>query len=160
MKSLAKLRKGVYPRPVYEAHFDDNTYVRLSFWSQAGKPLAVNRARDMIQALTRWSPAGVTRVAVYGSERGCRVRAPYTPIERGLLSGKRLVRGYVEHDVPDQPFVRFVDPYFMPHAVEGSAKRQRITAKAVKTVLADLVAYLDGDGPDDAFQRARDLIAA
>lgn len=145
MTTLAKVRKGVYPRPVYEAHFSDKTYVRLSVWSPAGKPLAVDRARNLINTMTGWT---VTHLPTL-----CR-------IERGNLTGKRLVRGYVEHDVPGQPWVRFLDPAFSPHAVIETAKAKRQTARRVKAILADLVAYLDGDGPDDALQRARDLIAA
>ncbi|MGI9504281.1 MAG: hypothetical protein ACR2RE_14635, partial [Geminicoccaceae bacterium] len=159
MTTLAKVRKCVHPRPVYQADFADSTYVRMSFWSPKGKPLAVDRARNLILSLTRWSPAGIVRVARYNfgnpyrGGTGTNVAAPYTPIERGLLSGKRLVRGYVEHDVPGQPWVRFVDPYFTPHAVTETARPKRITARHVKTVLADLVAYLDGEGPDDALRK-------
>ena len=39
--------KGIWPPPVYEAHFNDGTVERLSFWSQEGKPIdfAHGRAR-------------------------------------------------------------------------------------------------------------------
>ena len=30
--------KCIYPYPVYEAHFGDNTVLRMSFWSKAGQP--------------------------------------------------------------------------------------------------------------------------
>ncbi len=30
--------KCVYPYPVYEAHFADNTVLRMSFWTKAGQP--------------------------------------------------------------------------------------------------------------------------
>ena len=46
--SLAVIRKCVYPYPVYEAHFSDNTVARLSFWSRAGKPLDVDRGRRLV----------------------------------------------------------------------------------------------------------------
>lgn len=165
MKTLAKIRKCVYPHPVYEAHWSDGTVSRLSFWSEKGKPVTGERGRRLVQAPSRWTPTGITRFARYAMGNpytggAGNVSAPYTPITRGLLSGKRLVRGYVEHDSPGKPWVRFVDPHFMPHPVPESAKAKRQTARQVKTILADLVAYLDGNGPDDALKRARDLIAA
>lgn len=30
--------KCMYPYPVYEAHFADNTVLRMSFWTKAGQP--------------------------------------------------------------------------------------------------------------------------
>ena len=30
--------KCIYPYPTYEAHFADNTVLRMSFWSKAGQP--------------------------------------------------------------------------------------------------------------------------
>ena len=36
--TMAQVRKALYPYPVYEAHFADNTVARMSFWTKAGKP--------------------------------------------------------------------------------------------------------------------------
>ena len=38
MKRNISYKKGLWPAPVYEAHFSDNTVGRMSFWSRAGKP--------------------------------------------------------------------------------------------------------------------------
>src|SRR3990167_6880383 len=37
--TVAKL-KGLYPAPVYEAHFADGSIVRMSFYQELGKPWA------------------------------------------------------------------------------------------------------------------------
>lgn len=159
MKSLAKLRRGVYPQPVYEAHFSDGTTQRMSFFSEKGKPIDTERGRRLINSLCRWSPAGLTRLS-----RECMringewIDAPYTPVIRNSLAGKKMVRGVVEHQANGKIW-RNVDPHFLPHAVE-TAKPKRITAKLAKDTLADLLDWLDGDGPDDALDRARELLAA
>lgn len=38
----------LYPYPVYEAHFADNTVARISFWQQAGSPWDFARGRNML----------------------------------------------------------------------------------------------------------------
>jgi len=35
---MAQAHKALYPYPVYEAHFADNTVLRMSFWTKAGQP--------------------------------------------------------------------------------------------------------------------------
>ncbi len=37
--------KCVYPYPVYEAHFADNTVLRMSFWTKAGQPFDFETGR-------------------------------------------------------------------------------------------------------------------
>lgn len=144
MKTLAQIRNATYPFPVYEAHFSDGTYVRLSFFTPKGKPIDASRGRQLVESLTGWT---VTHLPTL-----CR-------IEPGLMTGKRLVRGFIEHDVPGQPWVRFLDAHFAPYAVE-TPKAKRVTAKVVLAALADLLAAIDGQGPADAVVKARELIAA
>ena len=36
--TMAQARKALHPFPVYEAHFADNTVLRMSFWTKAGQP--------------------------------------------------------------------------------------------------------------------------
>ena len=48
MISMARIRRCVYPFPVYEAHFSDNTYSRMSVWSPLGKPWAFDRFRHVL----------------------------------------------------------------------------------------------------------------
>ena len=45
--------KCMYPYPVYEAHFADNTVLRMSFWTKAGQPFefATGRAHCEIAML-------------------------------------------------------------------------------------------------------------
>ena len=37
--TMAQARKALYPYPVFEARFADNTVVRMSFWTKAGNIL-------------------------------------------------------------------------------------------------------------------------
>ena len=46
--TLAEVRKGLWPGPVYEAHFTDGTTGRMSFWSKAGKPFDFDRGRRVL----------------------------------------------------------------------------------------------------------------
>ena len=144
MPTIATMRKCLCPAPVYEAHFDDNTYARLSFWTPQDKPIDPDGGRRVIEAMTGWTVTHLPTV--------CR-------IEAGLLTGKRLVRGYVEHDVPGRPWVRFVDPHFLPHTVAAPTAK-RATAKEVKAALANVLAWIDRTGPADALAKAREMIAA
>lgn len=127
MRTLAKLRRGVYPQPVYEAQFNDGTAARLTFWSEKGKPLDADRGRRLFGLFN-------------------------------TFADKQLVRGTVEH-VAEGKIWRNVDPHFLPKSVE-TPKPKRVTAKLAKDTLADLLAWLDGNGPDDALTRARELLAA
>ena len=48
-KSMGAIRKGVYPYPTYRAEFGDGTVIRMSFWSQAGKPWDFNLGRRLCE---------------------------------------------------------------------------------------------------------------
>lgn len=43
--TMAQARKALYPYPVYEAHFADNTVLRMSFWTKAGQPFDFGTGR-------------------------------------------------------------------------------------------------------------------
>lgn len=124
MPSLAQIRKCVYPFPVYEAHFADNTVSRLSVWQPLGKPWDFDRARNCLASICR----------------------------------KPIVDGYLEHDVAHKPWVRVQDPVFSGEVVE--TRKRGPSAKQVKAVLQDVLAYLDGDADEKAIERARELLAA
>lgn len=49
--TLAQVRKGMWPAPVYEAHFGSGVVVRMSFWSKVGKPLDYGRGRAVCSKL-------------------------------------------------------------------------------------------------------------
>ncbi len=49
MKRNISYKKGLWPAPVYEAHFADNTVGRMSFWTQAGKPINFEAGRKMLE---------------------------------------------------------------------------------------------------------------
>lgn len=125
MLSMAKIRKCVYPSPVYEAHFADNTYGRLSVWQPLGKPWDFERARRVLAAIYR----------------------------------KPVVDGYLEHDVADKPWLRVQDPAFSGEAVTETRKRGP-SAKQVKAILYDVLAYVDGGTDETVLERARELLAA
>ena len=42
-ETLAQLCKGIFPAPIYQAHFTDGTHIRMSFWSHKDKPMDVDR---------------------------------------------------------------------------------------------------------------------
>ena len=125
MPTLAQIRKCVYPFPVYEAHFADNTVGRLSIWQPAGKPWDFERARKTLATIYR----------------------------------KPVVDGYLEHDVPHKARVRLQDPAFGGEPVATTRKRGP-TAKQVKTVLQDVLAYIEGQADETALERAKELLAA
>ena len=106
--TLAEVRKGMWPGPVYEGHFDDGTVGRMSFWSKTGKPFDFGRGRRVVGLCT-----------------------PHR--------GKQMVAGYVERDVPGEPWMRVPDPFFTNGAVEHKAPRRRVTAKQLRTVLESLL---------------------
>ncbi len=43
--TMAQARKALHPYPVYEAHFADNTVLRMSFWTKAGQPFDFETGR-------------------------------------------------------------------------------------------------------------------
>lgn len=54
--TMAQARKALHPYPVYECHFADNTVVRMSFWTKAGKPFDFASGRRSCE-LHRGAPA-------------------------------------------------------------------------------------------------------
>ena len=133
MTSLAKIRKCVYPFPVYEAHFADNTVLRMSVWQAAGKPWDFARCRKLLET----SHSGGSKVG---------------PWPAGVL----IVDGYLEQDVPNKPWLRLRDPLF---SGEEAAKRTR--KPQAKVVLRQVLAYIDGEHSDAAvIEQARQLLAA
>ena len=46
-KFITIANKGMWPAPVYEAHFTDDTVRRMAFWSKAGKPVDVERGKRL-----------------------------------------------------------------------------------------------------------------
>ena len=123
--TLAEVRKGMWPGPVYEGHFDDGTVDRMSFWSKAGRPFDFGRGRRVVGLCTP-------------------------------NRGKKMVAGYVERDVPGEPWTRVPDPFFTNGAVEHEAQRKRVTAKQLRTVLESFLNTL----PPASEAVARDLTAA
>lgn len=122
MPTLAKIRKAVYPYPVYEAVFDDGTTTRRSFYASKRNELEM---------------AAAGRASIMCSvENG------------GLLANKTLVRGVIEWNGK-----RWAD---VSHIEGGKTKRRQ-----AKTILKQLLAYLDGDHNDDSvIDVAREAIAA
>ncbi len=53
---MARNGKCVYPYPVYEAHFADNTVTRMSFWTPINKPFDFTRGATHCE-LYRLAPA-------------------------------------------------------------------------------------------------------
>ena len=49
--TMAQPRKCLYPYPVYEAHFADNTVSRLSFWSPRSKPIDFEAGRRICEII-------------------------------------------------------------------------------------------------------------
>ena len=47
--SHVQLSKCVYPYPVYEAHFQDGSSRRMSFWTKDGQALDFGRGRKLCQ---------------------------------------------------------------------------------------------------------------
>ena len=47
-RKSASYKKGMWPSPVYEGHFESGEILRMSFWSEVAKPLDIDRGRRMI----------------------------------------------------------------------------------------------------------------
>ena len=103
--------KCMYPYPVYEAHFEDNTVLRMSFWTKAGQPFDFVTGRAHCEIATL-APA---------------------------------VDGFIEHDVPGQPWLRVRDPHFSGAAVE--TVKPRINGVKLKKAALAVVerAIINGD---------------
>lgn len=61
--TLNSLKKGIYPWPVYEAHFSDGTVSRMSFWCRADKPIDFAHGRRLSDLCGRHVPEN--KVAQY-----------------------------------------------------------------------------------------------
>lgn len=134
--------KAMRPRPVYEAHFSDGTVSRLSFWTERGKPFDLDRARNL------FGP-GVPLVL--------RDR-----IDFPAFHGKEVVAGFVEHDVPGKPWLRFADPHFTGEPAPVPIRRKaKPGIKQARTVIGQLLAAIEtGEFQPETLQQARELIAA
>jgi hypothetical protein len=97
-------KKGIWPPPVYEAHFSDGAIERLSFWSPDGKPIDFAHGRAVAEALclTIWDEA--RRTWERGPDGAWRARWARD-------AGRQIVTGYVEHPnigrVADTPEARW-----------------------------------------------------
>lgn len=134
--------KGMWPAPVYEGHFSDNTVLRMSFWTEARKPYDLARARRL------FAPGVPLRICT----------GHWLPAH---LEGKRLVMGYLEHDVPDQPWIRFADPFFTGEAAPVPVRRTpRVTVRQARALIGELLADIEtGEVRESLIDRARDLAA-
>ena len=72
--TLAEVRKGMWPGPVYEAHFGDGTIGRMSFWSKEGKPFDFSRGRLVCSKVT--TARGKAIVDGFVEHNGDRLRDP------------------------------------------------------------------------------------
>lgn len=134
--------KGTWPAPVYEAHFSDGTYARQSFWTETGKPFDVDRARGLFRPGTPTREHGITRP--------------------GLFEDKVVVAGYVEHDVPGKPWLRFADPHFTGEPAPVPIKRKaKPGIKQARVVIGHLLAAIEtGNCQPETLEQARELVAA
>lgn len=81
--TLAEVRKGMWPGPVYEAHFGDGTIGRMSFWSRDGRPFDFNRGRLVCSKVT--TAHGKTITDGFVEHNGDRLRDPmFTDGEAGV----------------------------------------------------------------------------
>ena len=109
METMAKLRKCVYPFPVYEAHYADGTYARMSVWQQEGKPWDFERFHRVLRQPMAWDFIG-----------------PPAPI----------VDGYLEHQAQTGQF-RMQDPAFSGAEIV-SMKRKPPAKRVLRELLAFL----------------------
>jgi hypothetical protein len=135
-------KRAFLPAPVYVAEFEDGTVARQSVYHEAGKPYDFDRSRSAVALL--W----------------CRSDALPAPVGKPIKD--RIVNGWIEHDIPGQPWVRIQDPAFGSNyqGIEP-AKPKRVTAKAV---LRELVQALTNPSitPDQLkpiFEQAKALAA-
>ena len=49
--TIAEVKKGMNPAPVYQATFQDLTWARMSFWSKTGKPIDYDRGRALLECV-------------------------------------------------------------------------------------------------------------
>ena len=133
-KTIGQLRKCVHPSPAYQAHLDDGTVFRMTFWAH-------DRATD--QELVHYGRIGVDVIIEHGSARG-----------------RKLIAGYVEDKrYPGKPWL--VDDVSTPLEMMVSARKKRVTAQALRLVLGDLItAARNGGIKEDKLQEAEKLLVA
>ena len=111
--TLAEVGKGMWPGPVYEAHFANGTIRRMSFWSQDGKPYDFARGRK-----------------VCGLASGLPLHEPWSAI----------VAGYVERNgerVEDPSFNGLVNKPSLPQK-RRKAKEIKTLEAALQTLVDKL----------------------
>ncbi len=119
---------GTWPAPVYEAHFDNGKVYRMSFWTPHGKPFNVERARGLF--------------------------GPFPPVRSYPYSrpvidpAAKMIAGFIEHDVPGNPYLRFADPHFTgeaaPVPVAGNAKPKKSVKEARRLIRGLVYAAKNG----------------
>ena len=134
-KTIGQLRKGIHPSPAYQAHLDDGTVFRMTFWAHLG-------ATD--QELIHYGRIGIDVVIEHASNR----------------TGAHLFAGYVEDKrFAGKPWI--VDDVSTPLGALVSARKKRVTAQALRLVLGDLItAARNGGIKEDVLQEAEKLLAA
>ncbi len=134
-KTIGQLRKGIHPSPAYQAHLDDGTVFRMTFWAHYG-------ATD--QELIHYGRVGIDVVIEHASNR----------------TGAHLFAGYIEDKrFTGKPWL--VDDVSRPLEAMLSAPKKRVTAQALRVVLGDLItAARNGGIKEDALQEAEKLLAA
>ena len=177
---MAKL-KGLYPAPVYEAHFQDGSIVRMSFYQESGKPWAyMSGARTC--ALANWENPGLNiksfnrasyvpgrlsfpllywnnaRYRALKDKHFGMIFAPRKPLDWLGVDENQIVDGYVIHDDKIMRDPRFTcEPKHADctTAAPVSEKKTKITAAQLKAVLAKVL-----EGDEMAIATARPLLAA
>ena len=137
-----KRAKGIWPPPVYVAEFDDGTVGRVSFHTPAGKPFDFEAGRR--SAATIFSRPEIAYQFKGSDNHQALCRSffeTYPP--------RVVVDGWVEHDVPGQPWVRVRDPHFEPQA-EPVAKLKRPSAKKLTEAIAAAIRILEHNCPSPA----------
>lgn len=132
-KTVGQLRKCVYPFPVYQAHLDNGTAFRMSFWAHLG---------STDQELIAYGRRLIETILKYGSAQG-----------------HKLIAGYIEDKRVPGPWL--VDNLSVPFETMVAARKKRITTQALRVVLGDLItAARNGGIKEDTLQEAEKLLAA
>ena len=90
-------RKGIYPAPVYEAHFADGSIGRCSFWSPVGKPIDFEHGRRVAAQL--WSRPSIDSVALKSQSTARNAASffethPPKPVNFGWVEHETIGRVY------------------------------------------------------------------
>ncbi len=98
-------KRGSYPAPVYVGEFDDGTVARISFWSEAGKPFDFESGRRTLATI-------YSRPEIRHQFNGSRRHTALCESAFKTYAPRVIVDGYVEHDVPGEPWMRVRDPLY------------------------------------------------